>query len=410
MDNADPWVKQLRPASFRGVLFKVDTSDVTLGRRNVVHEYPFRDIPYTEDLGKKAREINIRAYVINSPTGDASFLDLQDALIRAIEADATPGTLVHPILGTLQVVPKDCRHTWSNQEGGIAYFDLTFIEAGENKYPAQSLDTKGAVNDSADKAIEAIQSVIGGGFVSTGLPSYVAEAAQSILGDFTSNVESALRVAAPIAADAAKLRKAVATFNKQVVSIAQTPTALAKQATQLVAQLRKSFTSGKSAYIALAKLVDFGANLPAVAETTTTRKQQTANQALLVGMVQQTALVELANAVAEVPFDSYNDAVVARDDLAARLDSAIVAIGSTDNDDAYMALEGLRASMVKDVTDRAANLRRVKTIIPTKCMPALVTSYSLYQTASNDAEIVARNHVRHPGFLPANQPLEVLVS
>lgn len=46
------WTDRLQPASFRGVAFKVDGDDLQIGRRTVVHEYPGRDTPSVEDMGR----------------------------------------------------------------------------------------------------------------------------------------------------------------------------------------------------------------------------------------------------------------------------------------------------------------------------------------------------------------------
>jgi prophage DNA circulation protein len=45
---------------------------------------------------------------------------------------------------------------------------------------------------------------------------------------------------------------------------------------------------------------------------------------------------------------------------------------------------------------------------PQATQPALVLAYSLYEDASRDADIIARNNVRHPGFVPGGRTLEVL--
>lgn len=46
------WKYRLQDASFRGVPFKVEEESAGTGRRVETHEYPNRDKPYTEDLGK----------------------------------------------------------------------------------------------------------------------------------------------------------------------------------------------------------------------------------------------------------------------------------------------------------------------------------------------------------------------
>ena len=54
------WREKLRPASFRGVPFKVVDDKTPVGRRVVVHEYPRRDSSYPEDNGKKTRMLSRR--------------------------------------------------------------------------------------------------------------------------------------------------------------------------------------------------------------------------------------------------------------------------------------------------------------------------------------------------------------
>ncbi|WP_431355959.1 DNA circularization N-terminal domain-containing protein, partial [Algimonas porphyrae] len=49
------WRDQLEKASFRGVPFHVSRSGGEVGRRVQLTEYPLRDRPYAEDLGRKAR-------------------------------------------------------------------------------------------------------------------------------------------------------------------------------------------------------------------------------------------------------------------------------------------------------------------------------------------------------------------
>ena len=58
------WRDQWQTAKFRGVEFRFRTASATLGRRNVVHSYPGRDDPYVEDMGRKAREFSLEAFVL----------------------------------------------------------------------------------------------------------------------------------------------------------------------------------------------------------------------------------------------------------------------------------------------------------------------------------------------------------
>lgn len=90
-DLHNPWRDKLKPASFRGASFKVDTDIRRGGRRVVLHQYPKRDDPYAEDLGRSARRFVVQGYLIGP-----EYLVLRDILIAALE-EAGPGTLKLPL-------------------------------------------------------------------------------------------------------------------------------------------------------------------------------------------------------------------------------------------------------------------------------------------------------------------------
>lgn len=130
------WKDRLQDASFRGVPFKVEEENAGTGRRVETHEYPNRDKPYTEDLGKVTFRPSITAYVV----GDDCF-DQRDRLIDALNKPG-PGTLVHPTYGELKVcVDGEVRVSTSKSEGRIVRFDLKFVEAGELSYPTSGAAT-----------------------------------------------------------------------------------------------------------------------------------------------------------------------------------------------------------------------------------------------------------------------------
>ena len=49
-------MRLLRKASFNNVSFEVSAGSVSVGRRIVTHEFPQRDTPYSEDLGRAYRQ------------------------------------------------------------------------------------------------------------------------------------------------------------------------------------------------------------------------------------------------------------------------------------------------------------------------------------------------------------------
>jgi len=63
LESGSYW-SQLRPASYRGVPFGVLGGSASFGRRNAVHEYPFRDTPWVEDLGMSARHVHVTGFLV----------------------------------------------------------------------------------------------------------------------------------------------------------------------------------------------------------------------------------------------------------------------------------------------------------------------------------------------------------
>jgi prophage DNA circulation protein len=118
------WQDYLIPASYNGAEFHIESGAKAGGRRNVDHEYPKRDIPYAEDMGRRGYKFTIQCYVLGP-----NYTDDRDALIAAMEAPG-PGLLIHPTLGEFLVNPDSYTSQESRLRGNMAELDLTFMEAG----------------------------------------------------------------------------------------------------------------------------------------------------------------------------------------------------------------------------------------------------------------------------------------
>lgn len=150
-DIRNVWRDNLVPASFRGAVFHVETSTRASGRRTVVHQYPKRNIPYSEDMGREAVRWTFTAYLILSDKGIAGNLLTQIAdLIDALESDDA-GILIHPTLGTMLCMCE--RYSYSDQrmKGGYVEFEMQYIEAGS---PAAEvgMDAQAMLLQNADTA------------------------------------------------------------------------------------------------------------------------------------------------------------------------------------------------------------------------------------------------------------------
>lgn len=120
------WHDQLQPGSWRGVGFVMDATPTKAGRRVALHEYPYRDTVWSEDLGKLPRRYQVSAFLV----GDDCYQQKQ-RMIQACEQAGT-GTLVHPILGSLQVVLLDFTTTDRRDRGRYVEVEFEFIDGSAN--------------------------------------------------------------------------------------------------------------------------------------------------------------------------------------------------------------------------------------------------------------------------------------
>jgi prophage DNA circulation protein len=158
-----PWKLQLYPATFRGAVFHVEVREKASGRRDFVHEFPNRDQPYSEDLGRRARRFTVAGYVIGP-----NYITDRDALITALEADG-PGALVLPTQGSQQVQVDHYSVIERREKGGMAEIEMTFTEAGAVISTAAS-DTAGNVTSTAQATLASVTGLLDSGLIAAGAP------------------------------------------------------------------------------------------------------------------------------------------------------------------------------------------------------------------------------------------------
>jgi prophage DNA circulation protein len=172
----------------------VTSGSADIGRRLARHEYPQRDIPWFEDMGRKAREYKIEAFIVG-----ASYMGGRDALIKALET-AGSGQLVHPWHGTLHVTVSDASLTESTESGGMARFSITFVEAGVARFPQSTVDTKATVADRLAKAEESFLEDFSRQFSIAKLPDFAVADAVAAVSSAIASISPAVQAGAGIAA------------------------------------------------------------------------------------------------------------------------------------------------------------------------------------------------------------------
>jgi prophage DNA circulation protein len=154
-----PFRDALLTASYKNAEFFCEANSRNTGRRIITHEFPKKDIPYSEDMGRRAKIFTVRAYCITYPyTMDGALGNLynidyrvaRDNLVYVLE-QAGPGTLVLPTRPQENVVVTRYRLTEEDRFGGYCTFDIEFAEFGiDPQVLTQSVNTSQVLNTAAD--------------------------------------------------------------------------------------------------------------------------------------------------------------------------------------------------------------------------------------------------------------------
>jgi prophage DNA circulation protein len=166
-DIKNPWRDLLQtPASFRGVIFHVESGSRVSGRRTVTHEYPKRNDPYAEDMGRHAVRFQFNGYLIYRPSNPIyQYTQQRIRLIKALEDDDV-GKLIHPVHGEWQVMCERYTMTETRERGGYTEFSMSFVQAGS---PGNSVVGINTANNLVSKATSLESTVV------SALTRFVAE-------------------------------------------------------------------------------------------------------------------------------------------------------------------------------------------------------------------------------------------
>jgi prophage DNA circulation protein len=379
------WREKMGPAKFRGVPFYVRSAGHSTGRRNVIHTFPFKRKPYVEDMGPQVRTFTVEAYVI----GD-DYLDQRDRLLTALETEG-PGELVHPYYGTRRVaLASDPRVEERMEDGGMAVFSLEFIETDDALQPTAVVDAPAKVSQSAISA----RASAGAAFISR----YVTDATMkdSVAGALRSatlKISDVATKANMATQELALMKRRVDTFTSSISSVVDSPDTMLAGLTEIFS----GFTSSP------VDVYDFDAGTRPPG-TTQSRLDEQACFDSTQQLIQRLAVIQAAELAPSVTYDSYEDAVTARDAIADLLDEQM----EVAEDDAFPALMQLRADLVKAVPGEDSDLPRLVTYTPPVSLPSLVIAHRLYGDVDSEQDLVNRNGVKHPGFVPGGVELEVL--
>ena len=144
LDIHNPWRDALLPAFYKNAEFHVEAFSEENGRRLVVHQFPKKNRPYAEDMGRRAFAYTVRGYCVsfmvdtNYPLYQRDYRVARDALRSALD-EGGAGRLQLPSLPAVIVACERYRMSEATRFGGYCTFDMQFVEQGlAPPPPAQS--------------------------------------------------------------------------------------------------------------------------------------------------------------------------------------------------------------------------------------------------------------------------------
>lgn len=393
------WQDDLRPASFRGVPFKVENHSNTSGRRVTFHEFPNRDKPYPEDLGKVGETFKIDGYLI----GDDIKTQLEN-MKRAADAYGA-AELVHPRLGTLTVQCGPFTWEENKRDGRMIKISFQFYEGGSNAFPNSIENKQDVLNDKADIALATSKASFDKKFSIDGLPGFAVDTARKSVNQAADAFTNATKGLAQKSDQISALAYNIRNLQAEADDLLQSPSALSQRLQDSFGLLQSALGSNKEAYQAVSVMSNFGTVTEPAPFQTPTRIAEAQNLKAFDDFMKQTATINAAKIASVTEFDSVEESVTAREQIVESLEAQLL---TTTDDDVFAALEDVKAQVVRVLPDQDAELPNVQSYNLKATTPAIVVAYDLFENVDSEQDLINRNKVRNPAFVLGGKELEVL--
>lgn len=408
------WMQTLRPASYRGAAFWVERDQVESGRRLVVHEFPLRDEPYVEDMGGKARKVQVTAYVVGDDA-DAAAASLR----RACEAGG-PASLVLP-LERLMAHCEKCSRDFEKDKLGFVAFSLSFVleGGGAAPFPTSFLARMAAV--AVPPLAAAAVSLLRAGYAALGHASWVAADGAEELVTIARAIDGA-RIEISLAPDAgtrlaASIRDTIRLAPQLAASgasgdrwrsrdfMARARSAdagvIAERIFAHVSDLRAA-AAPDDVVRALEPLTswDIDAEPRSTAQRSRSASRAWENRKALGQTTRLAAIAAIVVAMTERAYADRRSAIQARADIAEMIEREMLALEGPEKHAAHVALAELRRRAIDYLSRAIIDLAPIRIVESGAVLPSLYWSQVMYGTADRAGELAGLNGTFHPGFMP----------
>lgn len=393
------WKDNLREASFRGVPFFIETSQYTSGRRVVFHEFPNRDNPFSEDLGKVGDTFKVEGHIL----GDQYF-EIKARLIAAANTYG-PGELIHPYYGFKFVQCGAFSIDESTLEGGYAKISFQFYETTTLKVPAAIDDKFDKIADNKTSAISASKSKFDSVFSIAKAPAYVVDTARSGVNTVADLYTSSTKSATAVAEGGAELAFSVRNLKAEVNDLLTAPSKLSTRLIDSFALLEGALSLPQGRLSGFANFFAYGGLTSVIPFNTINRLREKNNSDAFNKFIHRVAVASAANEAPAIQYPSADDALKARDNI---IDEIEVVLLNSDDDDVFNEFENLKALVAELLPNSDSDLPNVFSYYVENTTPSLVLAYDVFENLDSEDDLLTRNSIRNPAFIKGGQTLELL--
>ena len=396
------YLDKLRQGSFRGFKFFIETSQVSGGKRAVQHQYPNRETPYTEDLGRNARSYQIEGHVI----GD-NYMEAKDRLFEVFEKKGS-GELIHPYYGSLTVQVSSLNVSESIKQGAIATFSVTFLEQGDAKFP-KGVNDKGAIlGIKTANALALAKKDFDDRFSITALPEFALKSARNLIKKVQKLFDDTTKPLSNAAEDIANLSFTTRNLVAETNALLKSPEKLSQRLLDSFQMMKDAIPGNKDKTKALKVFYKFEGD-DKVKESTPTRKREAQNKKVFEDFIRRVSAISSGETAIVSEYESIEEAHQARQAITEVIEEQIQVLEvDQPNTELYQSMVDVNASIVESLPDPDADIPSIKKITPETDKISIVLAYDLNESLDNEQDIISRNKIRHPAFIPANKELEVI--
>ncbi len=444
------WRDNLQDASFRGIPFKVEKSNVQIGRR-IKSQDRWQKRTLTIDEGPILPHFSITGYVIQNTENDMDYFGERDELIKALSDDYTKnekgdkyntGILIHPFLGRLKVHPGTCSINEEFKNGGMCTFEMEFFLEEDELFPADKRDAVQQMDLQATWAnnltIDNILSEFGRakGFVENLGQDLVAGMmkVQRVVNGVNNVLRSALTTVNGVIQESINLVESVLDSPCDLYNTVSSATESFKYLVGMGGTIiQGGIIGGCSGQVRGEQIIldgtsinpDLGISIiQQMIEATnfdesnlgTTTTEQENNRALCIDMLKYQLLSFACRVFVRISFNSQQSLLTALSSLIESIENFQRRLGeqtTLEIADIYTAIESMKTLLYSLMMEKVSGLdKETEYTSPPDGISTLELSYNLFKDVERCGEIFDMNiiDVRHPGFIAGNKTIKVLTA